>query len=91
MTFRISGLDPAPFAAFATMSDDDLARNRARRHIATEYPGFPCRVTLDDAQLGTSGSYFVWAQFVPWHNPVYLDGNGQDMAQTGAIRITTSD
>lgn len=52
MSFRICGLDPAPFAAFAAMSDDDLARNRARRHIATEYPGYPCRVTLDDAQPG---------------------------------------
>jgi hypothetical protein len=46
-------------------------------------------ITLDADQLGASGSYFVWAQFVPWHNPVYLEGNGQDMAQTGAIRITT--
>lgn len=47
-------------------------------------------ITLDAEQLGTSGSYIVWAQFVPWHNPVYLEGNGQDMAQTGAIRISTA-
>lgn len=29
----------------------------------------------------------IWAQFVPWHNPLYLVGNGQDMALTGAIRV----
>ncbi len=52
MTFRISGLDPAPFAPFAAMNDADLARHRARRYTADEYPGFPCRVTLDDAQPG---------------------------------------
>ncbi|MFO0634690.1 MAG: hypothetical protein U0168_17745 [Nannocystaceae bacterium] len=45
-------------------------------------------IALDASQLGESGSYFVWAQFVPWHNPLYLFGNGQDMALTGAVRIT---
>jgi hypothetical protein len=52
MTFRISGLDPARFAALASMSDHELARHNARRYTANEYPGFPCRVTLDDAQPG---------------------------------------
>jgi len=40
---------------------------------------------VDD--LGPAGSYVIWAQFVPWHNPLYLVGNGQDMALTGAIRL----
>ena len=52
MTFRISGLDPALFASFASMNDDELARHNARRYTANEHPGFPCRVTLDDAQSG---------------------------------------
>jgi hypothetical protein len=52
MTFRISGLDPAQFAGFAAMTDADLARHYARRYTAQEYPGYPCRVTLDDAQPG---------------------------------------
>jgi hypothetical protein len=34
------------------MSDEELARHRALRVTATEYPGYPCRVTLDDAQPG---------------------------------------
>jgi len=41
--------------------------------------------TIDD--LARAGSYVIWAQFVPWHNPLYLVGNGQDMALTGAIRV----
>ena len=52
MTYRIAGLDPAPFAALFAMCDEDLARHRARRVIADEDIGFPCRVTLQDAQLG---------------------------------------
>ena len=52
MSFRISGLDPGQFAAFAAMSDAELSRHRARRYTASGYPGFPCRVTLDDAQPG---------------------------------------
>src|SRR5690606_22968601 len=44
--------------------------------------------TLDRGRLGRAGVYFVWAQFVPWHNPLYVVGNGQDMALTGAIRVT---
>jgi hypothetical protein len=45
-------------------------------------------ITIDADRMGTRGTYFVWAQFVPWHNPLYAYGNGQDMALTGAIRIT---
>ena len=52
MSFRISGLDPREFTHYASMSDAELARHRAKRCTAAEYPGFPCRVTLDDAQPG---------------------------------------
>jgi uncharacterized protein DUF1203 len=52
MTFRIAGLDPGQFAHFLAMSDEELARHRARRYTAKEHPGYPCRVTLDDAQPG---------------------------------------
>lgn len=48
-------------------------------------------VTLTAAQLGAAGTYFVWAQLIPWHNPIYLQGNGQDMALTGALRIQSAD
>lgn len=40
---------------------------------------------LDDP--GPNGAYVVWAQLVPWHDPVYAVGDGRDMALTGAIRV----
>lgn len=52
MSFRISGLDPAPFAALHALSDDALAARGARRVIVDEKPGAPCRVSLDDAEIG---------------------------------------
>lgn len=44
-------------------------------------------VELGAGRLGASGTYFVWAQLVPWHNPLYAFGNGRDHALTGAIRL----
>jgi hypothetical protein len=42
---------------------------------------------LDLARLGANETFFIWSQFIPWHNPAYLYGNGRDMVQTGAIRV----
>jgi hypothetical protein len=54
MTYRITGLDPAPFKPLFGLSDSALAARGAMRMIATEQPGFPCRVRLDDADVGTA-------------------------------------
>ncbi|RIK94898.1 MAG: DUF1203 domain-containing protein [Proteobacteria bacterium] len=52
MTFRISALPRASFAPLWALSDEDLARNGARRCVVTAKPGFPCRVSLMDAEVG---------------------------------------
>ena len=52
MDFRIKGLDPKPFAPYFAMSDAELARKRGLRKISDQNPGFPCRVTLRDAEPG---------------------------------------
>ena len=52
MDFHIRGLDPAAFAHLHALGDDDLAAHRAVRHLADAKPGFPCRVTLEDAEPG---------------------------------------
>ncbi len=52
MSFQITALEPQRFARFFTMSDDELAGNRAVRLTATKKPGFPCRVSLADAEIG---------------------------------------
>jgi hypothetical protein len=50
MSFRLSGLPLDPFRPLFRLSDEALARIGVRR-IAAE-PSFPCRVTLEDAELG---------------------------------------
>ena len=52
MSFRISGLPVAAFADLFSMSDAQLAQRSALRRIATSKPGFPCRVSLTDAEVG---------------------------------------
>lgn len=52
MTFRIEALSPDRFQALFDLSDDDLAARGARRVIADATPGFPCRVSLQDAEVG---------------------------------------
>lgn len=52
MGFRIEGLSPEPFAHFGAMDEAALTALGARREIATARPGYPCRVSLDDAEMG---------------------------------------
>lgn len=51
MAYRISGLDPAPFAPLFALDEARLAARGARIVVATG-PGFPCRVSLADASAG---------------------------------------
>jgi hypothetical protein len=50
--FTIRGLSPEPFEALFDLSDEELEKRRARRLIADSNPGFPCRVSLQDAEPG---------------------------------------
>jgi hypothetical protein len=52
MTYRISGLEPSDFAHLVGLSDAELAEHGAFRMTADAKPSFPCRVMLDDAELG---------------------------------------
>jgi hypothetical protein len=52
MGFRISGLDPALFADLHALSDEGLAEKGVERVRVTEKPAAPCRITLDDAEIG---------------------------------------
>ena len=51
-SFRLIGLDPAPFAGLFDLDDAALRARGGRRRVATEDPGFPCRVSLQDAAVG---------------------------------------
>ena len=51
-SFQIVGLSPAPFEALFTLPDDQLAARGIRRVRAASSPGYPCRISLEDAQAG---------------------------------------
>jgi hypothetical protein len=50
--WRLAGLDPTPFQSLFELSDDALHRLGAVRRTADSVPGFPCRVSLEDAPVG---------------------------------------
>jgi hypothetical protein len=52
MTYVIRGLDPAPFREIRGLCDAELAERNIVRRRADARPGFPCRVTLEDAEPG---------------------------------------
>lgn len=52
MRFKAIGLDPEQFLSWHGLNDDELQRAGARRRVADETPGFPCRISLEDAPQG---------------------------------------
>jgi hypothetical protein len=52
MDFRIKGLEPAQFTHLFALDDAELARMSAVRRVSDGKPGFPCRVSLEDAEPG---------------------------------------
>lgn len=51
-SFQVVGIDHEPFQHLFDLTDDQLTPYGAQRCHATESPGFPCRISLEDAQLG---------------------------------------
>jgi Protein of unknown function (DUF1203) len=52
MTYRIKGLDPAPYRPLFGLSGEELAKRGIVRMTVTEKPSFPCRVSLTDRDIG---------------------------------------
>ena len=53
MTYRVTGLDPAPYKPLFGMSDEELA-GRGIVRMTVSSPTFPCRVSLTDREIGES-------------------------------------
>lgn len=51
-SFRLLSLAATPFAPLFDLSEAELDALGARRVVATHTPGFPCRVSLEDAAPG---------------------------------------
>jgi len=52
MTFQIHALPEALFADLFALDADALAARHARRIVVDAAPGYPCRVSLEDAAVG---------------------------------------
>jgi hypothetical protein len=52
MRFQIAPLPLAQFSPLFAQSDRELAARNIVRRVVDRYPGFPCRVSLEDAPIG---------------------------------------
>ncbi|MEL7059725.1 MAG: DUF1203 domain-containing protein [Acidobacteriota bacterium] len=50
--FQIHALAAEPFRDLFILDDQELATRRARRMTVDCHPGYPCRVSLADAEIG---------------------------------------
>lgn len=51
MTYRIRGLEPAPFAPLFELDDAEL-ESRGMTRMTVDDQGFPCRISLRDCDIG---------------------------------------
>ena len=80
MSFRITGLPAALFADLRGLDDQALAARGVRRVIADSFPGYPCRITLEDAEPGESLLLLNWAHLegdTPYrgNGPIFIREN----------------
>lgn len=52
VSFQVLPLERQLFTDLLAMDDTELARLGARRMVVDAHPGFPCRVSLEDATIG---------------------------------------
>jgi hypothetical protein len=52
MSYVITGLSPEPFRHLFGLSDEVLREQNIVRRTADAKPGYPCRITLEDAESG---------------------------------------
>ncbi len=73
MKLRFQGISVAPFQALFALEDGELAERGMRRMIADAKPGFPCRVSLEDAEPGER-VLLVNFEHQPAHSPYRATG-----------------
>ncbi|MEM9341514.1 MAG: DUF1203 domain-containing protein [Pseudomonadota bacterium] len=68
MNFQIHPLRAEDSAHLFTLTDEELASQQARRQIVTQKPGTPCRVSMQDADIGETAILFNY-QHQPENSP----------------------
>jgi len=59
-SFRIRGLAPEPFQPLFALTNAELAERGVKRMRVDACPGFPCRVSLEDAPIGETVLLLHW-------------------------------
>ncbi|MBS0395277.1 MAG: DUF1203 domain-containing protein [Proteobacteria bacterium] len=83
MTFRLLGLDPAPFLPFYDLPDAELAARGIQRRRADVSPGFPDRVELRDA---TPGETLLLLNYAHQPAPTPYQASHAIFVREGAVR-----
>lgn len=73
MTFRYRGLPAELFSHLLGLSGQELETRAARRMIVDAKPGFPCRITLEDAEPGERVLLLPY-EHQPAHSPFRASG-----------------
>lgn len=73
MDYTVRGLPLAPFQSLFGLPDAELRAHGAARVLADAVPGFPCRVTLEDAPPGESLLLLNW-RHLDADSPYRADG-----------------
>ena len=87
MTYRITGIDPAPYRQLFGLSDAELAKQGVVRMTADKKPGFPCRVSLTDRDPGehvlliNHVSHDVAGPYKATHAIFIAEGAGEEAAE----------
>ncbi|WP_127997200.1 DUF1203 domain-containing protein [Piscinibacter defluvii] len=82
-SFRLFGLSAKPFAHLSELTADELAAQGVLRVTAVSSPGYPCRVSLVDAQVGEELfllSYTHHPVDTPYRSsgPIYVRVNAEE-------------
>jgi hypothetical protein len=90
MTFRVTGLEPAPFRDLHFLPDAALAERGVRRVRVSEKPAAPCRISLDDAEIGESALLLTYEHQpanTPYRQqgPIFVRETEQRFDRTGVI------
>jgi len=73
MSFRATGLPLSPFEPLFALDDEALTARGMRRMVADAKPGFPCRVSLEDAEPGERLILLPF-EHQPAHSPYRASG-----------------
>jgi hypothetical protein len=52
VNFKIKSLEDKEFSGLFNLDNSELEKIGAVRMIVDEFPGFPCRISLEDAEIG---------------------------------------